>query len=318
MVFTWNGTNVKTLRYGIFEYTANELKEFGWHTIYDNLNYISTDEINYIVDGSEYHFEDLAANTTWTFVTYATNYNGEEFLSYVEYTTEDLVLSDNAAKWLGKWQTTTYKTFILNQDGSDEVVDGGDVFTLNITASNNDPNGLYVDGLSVLGEGWLATAYVEPNGDLTIIGGTALGQDENGLAYNWLTYNEYYIDSTRNYEFNAEMIPIYRFSMSSTNAAHGDPIPTSIGTNDWGEEIYKTPLSMEVYAVDWNTGVIYFFTESFPVNYRSGAMDMVKIEEPVQQSVAPKGLQSYKIATEKKQRRMPSGMISTNSVVFKM
>jgi hypothetical protein len=75
---------------------------------------------------------------------------------------------------------------------------------------------------------------------------------------------------------------------------------------------------MEVYAIDWNTSTFSILSESLPVNYRSGAMDMVKIEEPAQQSVAPKGLQSYKIATEKKQRRMPSGMISTNSVVFKM
>lgn len=315
--FTWNGTNVKTLGYGLFTRSEEELKELGWHTIYDNLYNLSSDEINRFVDGSEYYFEGLEGDTTYVFVTYATNYNGEEFVSYVEYTTEAVVLSENAAKWLGKWQTTTYKTFTLYDDFSNEVVDGGDEFTLNITATNYT-NELSVDGLSVLGYGWPATAYVEPNGDLTIIGGTALGQNEDGLVYNWLTCNEYYIDSTRSYEFNAEVTPIYRFSMSSTNTAHGDPVPTSMGTNNLGEEIYKTPISMEVYLLNSDTGGLSVLTESYPVNYRSGAMDMVKIEEPAQQSVAPKGLQSYKIATEKKQRRMPSGMISTNSVVFKM
>ncbi|MBO5732562.1 MAG: hypothetical protein J6R38_02935 [Alistipes sp.] len=317
MYFTWNGANVKTLRYGIFEYTANELKEFGWHTIYDNLNYISTDEINHFVNGSEYYFEGLAANTTWTFVTYAVNYDGEEFLSYVEYTTEDIVLSENTAKWLGEWRVTTYKTFILYGDGSNEVVDGGDEFTLNITASSNDPNELYVDGLSVLGEGWPVPAYVDNNGDLYIFGGTAADIYEDNIYYYWVTCYQYDDTSNDSY-FSIDVAPVYKFSMSSTNTAHGDPVPTYSGVNDLGEETYATPLSMEVYLLNLDTGGLSFLTESLPVNYRSGAMDMVKIEEPAQQSVAPKGLQSYKIATEKKQRRMPSGMISTNSVVFKM
>ena len=317
MYFTWNGTNVKTLGYGMFANTANELKEVDWHTIYDSLNYFYTDEINNYVNGDEYHFEDLAANTTWTLITYAVNYDGEEFLSYVEYTTEDIVLSDNAAKWLGKWKTTTYKTFILYGDGSNEVVDGGDEFTLNITASSNDPNGLYVDGLSVLGEGCPVPAYVDNNGDLYIFGGTFADIYEGNIYYYWVTCYQYDDTSNDSY-FSINVDPVYKFSMSSTNTAHGDPVPTYSGVNDLGEETYVTPISMELYLLNMDTGNLSILAESLPVNYRSGAMDMVKIEEPAQQSVAPKGLQSYKIATEKKQRRMPSGMISTNSVVFKM
>ena len=108
MFLTWSGSDVKILMYGLHPYPASMLiDQVGWKSVYASLSYGTTDFVS--PEGMEHYIEDLDPSTLYTFITYAVNNDGEEFVSFIEYTTESAGVIDNVAKRLGKGQAATYK-----------------------------------------------------------------------------------------------------------------------------------------------------------------------------------------------------------------
>ena len=108
MYFTWSGSDVKILMYALHPYPMSMLiEQIGWKKLYESLYYAPLDYVS--PEGEEHYCMDLSESTLYTFITYAVNNDGEEFVSFIEYTTESAEVIDNVAKRLGEGQATTYK-----------------------------------------------------------------------------------------------------------------------------------------------------------------------------------------------------------------
>ena len=96
MYFTWSGSDVKILMYALHPYPMSMLiEQIGWRKLYESLYYAPLDYVS--SEGKEHYFMELSESTLYTFITYAVNYDGEEFVSFIEYTTESVGVSDKAA-----------------------------------------------------------------------------------------------------------------------------------------------------------------------------------------------------------------------------
>ena len=96
MYFTWSGSDVKILMYALHPYPMSMLiEQIGWKKIYESLYYAPLDYVS--PEGEEHYAAGLNESTLYTFITYAVNNDGEEFVSFIEYTTESVGVSDKAA-----------------------------------------------------------------------------------------------------------------------------------------------------------------------------------------------------------------------------
>ena len=96
MYFTWSGSDVKILMYALHPYPMSMLiEQIGWKKLYESLYYAPLDYVS--PEGEEHYCMDLSESTLYTFITYAVNNDGEEFVSFIEYTTESVGVSDKAA-----------------------------------------------------------------------------------------------------------------------------------------------------------------------------------------------------------------------------
>ena len=268
--FTWKGTGVKSLSYGL--YISENLIGVDDKTIKDALTAVEAEDLAVVnsAEGLSAVIGPINGDTTYTMCLLAVNESGVEFFSKQEVTTESAQPSDAAKAWIGTWTVNSTQEYHISVDEQGKpvtsIVNNNNTFTVNITASPNDPNEVVIDGWSVLGEGFITYGEVEGN-TLFILNGTFLGMSEDSsYRYYWLGWY-------------SELIGISI-----------DAYPSNVVTNDEGVvsstnkfNLYYedgTPAPVECYASDVfgvsDTGNIYFIIEAYPGIYRTGDMTWTK------------------------------------------
>ena len=267
VAFTWKGTGVKSLSYGL--YLSENLMSVDDETIKDALTAIGAEDLAVVnsAEGLSAVIGPISGGTTYTMCLLVTNEAGIEFFSKEEVTTETAEASDAAKAWAGTWTVTSTQKYSIDQNGDGTVVDGAETFTVNITTSPNDPDEVVIDGWSVLGEGF--TTYGSVEGDtLYILNGTYLGegQDQNGqpFGYYWVGWYDFGL-SIDGYPSNIATLDGQ--TATSTNAM------TFYDTNN--NEVPVVCYASDVFGVT-ETGGLLFFVESFPGVYRTGDMTWTK------------------------------------------
>ena len=270
VAFTWQGTGVKSLSYGL--YISENLISVDDKTIKDALTAVEAEDLAVVnsAEGLSAVIGPINGDTTYTMCLLAVNESGVEFFSKQEVTTESAQPSDAAKAWIGTWTVNSTQEYHISVDEQGKpvtsIVNNNNTFTVNITASPNDPNEVVIDGWSVLGEGFITYGEVEGN-TLFILNGTFLGMSEDSsYRYYWLGWY-------------SELIGISI-----------DAYPSNVVTNDEGVvsstnkfNLYYedgTPAPVECYASDVfgvsDTGNIYFIIEAYPGIYRTGDMTWTK------------------------------------------
>ncbi|MBO5733041.1 MAG: hypothetical protein J6R38_05440 [Alistipes sp.] len=273
LFFTWKGTGVKSVEFGLFETASVEgvdlsqirpnLQDFGADT--DAV----LDEIN-SEKGATYVFEELTGMTSYTMFTIVTNEVGLEYVAVSECKTEAAETSEAAQKWLGAWELTSHETITYAEEG---IVFGEkeETFKVNISGDVSDPNAVLVEGFSAL-EGSVAYGLVDTEtGDLMLMSGLTIGYDEQYQAYYmWLTY--FMIGDTGQGQFFSDFMPAYIFSMDKDGKVSCEMFVAEAKYQD-GTAVEITATHFDIFGVT-EAGQLYFFQDE----YRCGAMDMVKSE----------------------------------------
>ncbi len=270
VAFTWKGTGVKSLSYGL--YVSENLIGVEDKTIKDALTAIDAETLAEVnsADGFSAVLGPINGGTTYTMCLLATNEAGIEFFSKEEVTTESAKPSDAAKAWVGTWEVKSTQMYSIDQQGEGTIENGADTFTVNIAASPNDPNEVIVDGFSVLGEGFYTYGIVGEEGELNIMNGTYLGVNEDGsFYYNWLGW--FSIDGGE-VSISADAYPSNIVTLDGDNAT---------STNEFNLYYQDgTPAPTVCYCSDvfglTEQGQIYFLIEAFPGVYRTGDMTWTK------------------------------------------
>ena len=307
--FTWKGNGVKAISYGFFE-TA-QVEGVDEATIKANMELFDDAEVIAEInseEGATYFFggegkNSLNGDTSYTLFALVTNNDGLEFFTSTECTTDAAETSEAAAKWLGTWNMTSFEKVTFGEDGSITVSEAEEDFVMTIYGDSSNPNGVIIDGYSVLGEGWPAVGIVDEEGQLNITSGTTIGYDDYGY-YIWLAYCVF--GETGQGQFIGEQIPVLVFAMDE-NGEVTSGVPVLEGQDGNGNPIDVTPLCTEIFLLDGNSGDLYFLIEAFPVSYRCGAMAMEKAEATASKKFV-KGPSQRKAA--------PAGISNGMSVVF--
>ena len=265
IAFTWKGTGVKSLSYGLY-YADNligvsdadikaALKEVGAEVVAD----VNTEE------GFSSIFGPIDGGTNFAMCLLATNAQGIEFFTMIEVATEAAEPSEAAKAWMGTWTVNSTQKYSIDQAGEGTVVEEGDTFTVTISASANDPDEVVIDGWSVLGEGFITYGSVDGD-ELYILNGTNLGMSQDGsFYYYWLGWYDFglSIDAyPSNVVTNAEGV------VSSTNAM-------TFFDQSTGADVPVVCYASDVFGVT-DAGSIYFLIEAFPGVYRTGNMTWTK------------------------------------------
>lgn len=174
-------------------------------------------------------------------------------------------VSEATKSWLGTWTVNSTQKYSIDSNGDGTVIEEADTFTVNITASPNSPDEVFIDGLSVLGQGW--AIYGAVDGDrLHILNGTDFGYDESGyIRYYWLSFYDVGIYSS-----------IMPFNILTKNG-----VDSAISTNKLTlYDADNNPVAVECYCSDVfgvdDDGTVYFLIEDFPAVYRTGDMTWTK------------------------------------------
>ena len=264
VAFTWKGTGVKSLSYGL--YISDNLIGVADNTIKDALTAVEAETLADVnsAEGFSAVIGPINGGTTYTMCLLATNEAGIEFFSKEEVTTETAEPSADAKAWVGTWEVKSTQKYSINDKGEGTIIDGADTFTVNITASPNDPNEVIVDGWSVLGEGFIT--YGSVDGDsLYILNGVNLGMSEDGSCYySWLGW----------YDFGIS-IDGYPSNIATLNGNTATSTNEMTFYDENNKEVPVTCFASDVFGVT-DGGNIYFLIEAFPGVYRTGDMTWTK------------------------------------------
>lgn len=264
--FTWKGTGVQTLSYGL--YYTESLLGVSDADIKAALTSVSVETINMVnsEDGLTSVLGPVAGGTSYTMCVLVTNSEKMEYFAKVEVATESAESSDAAKAWIGTWTVNSTQKYSIDDKGQGTVIDAADTFTVEISASTNDPNEVVIDGLSVLGlgDGWVTYGVVEED-QLYILNGTNLGVDQsNEFAYYWVGW----------YDFGLS-IDAYPSNIVTMN---GDSATSTNKFNLYDEN--NNPVAVQCFCSDvfgvTEGGQIMFFIEAFPGVYRTGDMTWTK------------------------------------------
>ena len=264
VAFTWKGTGVKSLSYGF--YVSDNLIGIADDTIKDALTEVGAEDLAAVnsAEGLSAVLGPINGGTTYTMCLLATNEAGIEFFSKEEVTTATAEPSAAAKAWVGTWEVKSTQKYSIDQAGEGTVINEGDTFTVNITASPNDPDEVIVDGWSVLGEGFYT--YGSVDGDsLYILNGTSLGMSQDGsFYYYWLGWYDFGLSIDA---YPSNIVTLNGESATSTNEM------TFYDEN--GGEVPVVCHASDVFGVT-DSGSIYFLIEAFPGVYRTGDMTWTK------------------------------------------
>lgn len=277
LTFVWKGKGVKEICYGI--YSTASIEGVSDKEI---INAISANSFNDAEALAEINSENglsatyypLSGGTEYTAFAYVTNEAGVEFLVKTVCATEVAETAEEAKQWLGTWNVKSHKAYSIDDKGQGTVIDKEDAFTVTVTASPSSPYQLYIDGFSVLGEGWPATAEVD--GDrLFILNGSYMGSSEDGSSdYVWLGWYNF-PEAYGGLQISANAYPSF--------VLYTDEAGKVICTNKFSMyDDKQNEVPVECYCSDvcgvTQEGYIQFFIEEFPAVFRSGDMEWTKAE----------------------------------------
>lgn len=283
--YSWKGKGVVDIQYVMFatEYFESITKD----EVLENMNTMSADQLAMVlpyINGEMVNdpeapaedwtgvFKGLPGKTSFTLCTLVTNDKGVEYYTTSEITTAEVVIAEETKAWFGTWTVNAHEIYSINDKGEGTVSAKEETFTINITASEDAHNEVYVDGWSVMGLDAGAYTYgiVEEN-TLSIMNGTYLGLAEDGsFRYYWLGI---YSDPVN---FSIEAYP----SNIATLAEDGNTAASTNKLTFYYQD--GTPLEVTCYCSDVmgvaDNGQVYFFIEEWPAVYRSGNMEWTKSE----------------------------------------
>ena len=263
---SWKGTGVTSLAYGV--YYASALVGVSDADIKNALTEVSAETVAKVnsAEGLTNVIGPVDGGTAFAVCVLVKNAAGIEFLSIEEVTTETAEPSEAAKAWIGTWEVTATQKYSIDQTGAGTVVNETETFTVNITASANDPNEVIIDGWSVLGEGQGFVTYGSVDGEtLYILNGTNLGMSQDGsFYYYWLGWYDFGISIDA---YPSNVVTLNGESATSTNSM------TFYDEN--GGEVPVICYASDVFGVT-DAGNIYFLIEAFPGVYRTGDMTWTK------------------------------------------
>ena len=192
--FVWKGTGVASVMYSLFE--AESIK--GWsddeiaNQLEGSLDGEMLAEVN-SAEGFARTFSGLQGSTKYTLCALATNEAGIQYLAKNDIVTAETQLTDQAKAWLGTWTAKTNEKMVWSEEGI-VVADGELAHSLSITSVPGYADYVYIDGLSVWGEGLgmeaLGQMAIGKNGEnyLYIWNNVAIQQDNSGATLGWTTF----------------------------------------------------------------------------------------------------------------------------------
>ena len=192
--FTWKGTGIADVQYGLFETAA--LEGASDKDIKDNLNTFDAQTLNAVlgyINGAEGFtnvFEGTDGSTSYTLCTLVTNEDGIEFLAKSDITTEEAELTEATQRWIGTFTAKTDKMVNIN---STEVTDQVSNFTITVTAVPGTANEVDVYGVSNLTAELPAFGYVVSQDGvdyLCITAFAAVSEVGNGVYACWFPFCE--------------------------------------------------------------------------------------------------------------------------------
>ena len=204
LFFTWKGTGIKSIKYGLFESASIEGASAA--DIKSNLAGFSVDAEDQVVaaingDGFTSCFSELKGETSYTLFALVTNAEGLEYLAESEpVSTAKAEVSADTQAWLGAYTAQTAQIYDLN---SGEITDKVSEFTINVTSIEGTPDEVYVDGLSIIGTDMPAVGQVAGDGEgnilMAIWNYVDMGSIGNGYNLFWYalcaTMGDYYFVS---------------------------------------------------------------------------------------------------------------------------
>ncbi|MBR4870865.1 MAG: hypothetical protein IKU96_01690 [Alistipes sp.] len=194
--FTWKGTGIADVQYGLFETAA--LEGASDKDIKDNLNTFDAQTLEAVlgyINGAEGFtnvFTDTDGSTSYTLCTLVTNEDGIEFLAKSEITTEEAELTAATQRWIGTYTAKTDKMVNINSDPT-AVTDQVSNFTFTVTAVPGTSDEVDVYGVSNLSADLPAFGYVvsEDGVDyLCITAFAAVSEVGNGVYACWFPFCE--------------------------------------------------------------------------------------------------------------------------------
>ena len=281
--FTWKGTNVKSLAYGL--YYADNLIGVSDTDIKNALTLVDDKTLAAVnsAEGLTSVLGPVDGGTTFAMCLLVTNAEGIEFFSKEEVTTLTAEPSEATKAWIGTWTVNSTQKYSINDQGEGTVLEQADSFTVTITPSASNPDEVVIDGFSVLGEGFITYGSVEGE-TLYILNGTNLGMSEDGaFYYYWLGWYDFGITIDA---YPSNIVTLNGTSATSTNEM------TFYDENN--NEVPVVCYASDVFGVT-DGGNIYFLIPEFPGVYRTGAMAWTKTGAAAQalSAQAKKNLPAY-------------------------
>ena len=281
--FTWKGTNVKSLAYGL--YYADNLIGVSDTDIKNALTLVDDKTLAAVnsAEGLTSVLGPVDGGTTFAMCLLVTNAEGIEFFSKQEVTTLTAEPSEATKAWIGTWTVNSTQKYSINDQGEGTVLEQADSFTVTITPSASNPDEVVIDGFSVLGEGFITYGSVEGE-TLYILNGTNLGMSEDGaFYYYWLGWYDFGITIDA---YPSNIVTLNGTSATSTNEM------TFYDENN--NEVPVVCYASDVFGVT-DGGNIYFLIPEFPGVYRTGAMAWTKTGAAAQalSAQAKKNLPAY-------------------------
>lgn len=313
---TWKGTGVTSISY--FALDAEQYYYYGYSLglIVANM-YEFNGALGKINSEEGFSGSLQGLNTNWGCILFAlvTNEQGETYIAISESKTESYELNEAESRWIGTWQMTAHKALVYDGENV-SIIDREESFTVNITANPNIARYFFVDGFSVLGEGWPIQANLNENNELCLRSGYATDNASNGL-YEWLSYCIY---SDGNEGYNLYDAPVQIFSMDEAGNV-SCRLHSDIAYYSDDSAVTYTNIHTEMYVYTYD-GFVEYITDSYPVTYRAGEMDMVKLADnraAKSSAMSANGLQGYKLTPNKKIKRDNFSTLKSDiSVVYNM
>ncbi len=314
---TWKGTGVTSISYLLLD--AEDYYYYGYSLglIVASMNNNTGDLLEPINSEEGFSGSFKGLNTNWGYIlfTLVTNELGETYMAISESKTESYELSEAESRWIGTWQMTAHKALVYD-GGNVSIVDREESFTVNITANPNIARYFFVDGFSVLGEGWPIQANLNENNELCLRSGYSTDDAYNGV-YAWLSYCIY---SDGNEGYNIYNAPVQIFSMDEAGNV-SCRLHSDIAYYSDDSTVTYTNIHTEMYVYTYD-GLVEYITDSYPITYRAGEMDMIKLADnraAKSSAMSANGLQGYKLTPNKKIKRDNLSTLKSDiSVVYTM
>ena len=299
LFFTMKGANVASV--SLMVTTAEKADNLTTDEILSKLQPLGADYIA-LINSAEGLFSAVGgypAETEIVFFALAENADGDTVLVRKSATTTEVIVPDSMKAWMGTYEATienyykydgSYEATLENYykydgDGSWVYEPTTDKFEF-VVGFDEDMGSLYVDGFSVMGGGWPTEAVVDEEGNLAILSGIYLGEDQ-GYGCCWLTMCDLYkvsgdtlvpIDGMHGI-FHAEMLA------SHFVVNNGGSYSCNAAEYNMGDGTVLKVVFNDIFALDGSLSP-YFIIDSWPARYRAGNFAVTKISDEVKDLTA--------------------------------